>query len=155
MLSAAPLFYEHLFYPVFVITFLQGMDLIRFFLTIPYHKMWRNVLYFTLELLLFVFFASSLANQYSGRRLFDDDDVVIDISFENIYKYSGWLGLISCFVYNSLYILSGIGEFIVLFIYKNWLENMMWENRHSYYLELYQNYEKYGCYYNMIKTYTN
>ena len=81
MLSAAPLFYEHLLYPVFVITFLQGMDVIRFLLTIPYHKIWRNILYFTLELLLFVFFMSSLTNQYSGNRLFDEDDVVIDISY--------------------------------------------------------------------------
>jgi hypothetical protein len=126
MLSAAPLFYEHLLYPIFIITLLQGLDLIRFFLTIPYHKIWRNVLYFTLELLLFVFFASSLTNQYSGRRLFDDEDVVIDVSYENIYRYSGWLGIAVCFIYNSLYTLSCIGEFIILLTYKDSLENMMW-----------------------------
>ena len=102
------------------------MDVIRFLLTIPYHKTWRNILYFTLEMLLFVFFVSSLTNQYSGRRLYDDEDVVIDISYENVYYFSGWLGIATCFIYNSLYTLSYLGEFIILFTYKDSLENMMW-----------------------------
>lgn len=126
MLAAAPIFYDYLFYPVFIITFLQGMDIVRFLLTYPYHKIWRNILYFTLETLLFVFFVSSLINQYSGKRLFDDDDVVIDVSYENIYYFSGWVGIAACFIYNSLYSMSCFGEFFILLTYKDSLENMMW-----------------------------
>jgi hypothetical protein len=43
----------------------------------------------------------------------------------------------------------------MIFLYKDWIENMMWENRNSYYLELYETYEKYGCYHKMIQTYSN
>jgi hypothetical protein len=131
------------------------MDVIRFLLTIPYHKIWRNILYFTLEMLLFVFFISTFVNQYSGRQLFDDDDEVKDISYKNLHNYSGWIGILTCFLYNSLYTLGCFGEFILLFTYKDSLENMMWENRHSYYLELFENFKKYGTYYNLVKNYTN
>lgn len=155
MLSAVPIFYDHLMYPVIIITFLQGMDLVRFLLTIPYHKMWRNVLYFTLEVILFVFFMSTFVNGSSGRQLFDDDDEVKDISYENIYKVSGWIGMGMCFLYNSLYSLSCFGEFVILFTYKDSLENMMWESRNSYYLELYEYFEKYGSYYSLVKNYTD
>jgi hypothetical protein len=66
MVSAIPIFYDHGLSPVIILTILQTIDVLRFVFTIPYQKLWRNFLYFGLEVLLLVFFTSSLINQMAG-----------------------------------------------------------------------------------------
>ena len=71
MLISIPLFYEHDLWPVVILMIIQTFDLVRYLLTIPYQKLWRNILYFTIELLLLLFFVFSLINQEAGLSLFN------------------------------------------------------------------------------------
>ena len=61
--------------------------------------------------------------------------------------------MVMCSLYNIIFILANFTEFIVVLSYKDPIENMMWESRHSYYLDLYDHYEKYGTYYKLTKDY--
>jgi hypothetical protein len=61
--------------------------------------------------------------------------------------------MVMCFLYNIIFILANFTELIIVFRYKDAIEDMMWESRHSYYLDLYEHYEKYGVYYKLDKDY--
>jgi hypothetical protein len=133
MLTAVPLFYDHGLWPVLILTILQGLDVVRFLLTLPYHSIFRNFFYFFLEGLLFTFFVSSFINQSVGSSIYDSNGVIVDITNATIYKNSGWIGMIVLFMYNILYILSNLVEFGILLFRKSSIENLVWSNRNSYY----------------------
>ena len=48
MLTAVPLFYDHGLWPVIILTVIQGLDVVRFLLTLPYQSLVRNFFYFFL-----------------------------------------------------------------------------------------------------------
>jgi len=119
MLSAIPIFYDHGLSPVIILTILQSMDVLRFVLTIPYQKLWRNFTYFALEVLLLVFFVSSLINQMAGLSLLDDTGFIVDISYLSMYKQSGMIGMIVIFIYNILYSLISFVELGIILCTKS------------------------------------
>ena len=106
MLGSIPIFYEYLILPVVVLIILQAIDITRFLLTIPYHKFWRNLLYFTLEVLLLIFFVSSFINQYESLNIYDEDGIMVNNKFSNLYSLSGMIGIGVVFIYNILFTLS-------------------------------------------------
>jgi hypothetical protein len=154
MLSAIPIFYDQGTIPVLILTILQGMDLIRFLLTIPYHKSWRNVFYFFIESLLFIFFVCAFVNQVASQGMYNRYGLVISFKNATVYKNSGLLGMIVLFAYNILFILSSIIEVGIILCTKSSFENMTWTNRNLYYKELYDHFEQYGSYYRLVKNYT-
>ncbi len=155
MLTAVPIFYDHGLSPVIVLTILQTLDVIRFLLTLPYQNLCRNIFYFSLEVLLGIFFYCSLINQFIGLSIVDSTGLVLDMSLASTYKNSGWLGMITLFIYNLLYVLSNIVQLGILLFTKSSIENMVWTNRNAYYQELYDHFEVYGSYYRLVKNYTD
>lgn len=95
------------------------MDVVRFLITIPYHKHWRNITYFTIELLLLLFFMSSLVNQVAALYIYDNDGIIVDTNYSSYYKSSGSFGIILIFSYNILYTLSFFAEFLIILTTKD------------------------------------
>ena len=123
-----------------ILTILQMMDVVRFLITIPYHKVWRNILYFTIEFLLLLFFMASLVNQSVALSIYDNDGILVDTSYSSYYKSSGSFGILLIFLYNILYTLSFFAELIIILATKDSLENMVWSNRNAYYNYLYDHF---------------
>jgi len=61
MIISLPIFYESKNWQAWVLVLLQCLEIVRFILTKPYYKKWRNVYRFILELLLLFFFIVVLA----------------------------------------------------------------------------------------------
>jgi hypothetical protein len=79
MLICVPLFYDYPLTSILILMIIQILDVIRFILTVPYHKKIRNYVYFIIELSLMIYFICGLVNLTASSQMHDSTGVIINL----------------------------------------------------------------------------
>jgi hypothetical protein len=122
-----------------VLVLLQILEIVRFIMTKPYYKRWRNIYRFTLELLLLFFFVVVLAESYIIEEIVINDPATLEF-YVKIYYNLGWVGFCLVFAFNIGFLILFFIDAAIGFKYTN--RELMDESRRVYYYDKILGYEK-------------
>lgn len=130
MMLTFAIFYTDGDFQVMVLSFLQVGEIVRFCLTWPFAKLWRNVYRLVLEIVLLSVFAVVFAIQKIALNIYGNTPTN---EMVRLYFNMGWIGF-------GLVLIFNVGFLILMFIdmaigckYTN--KEMIEENRRAYYFK--------------------
>lgn len=98
MVVSLPLFYDTTHAQISVLICLQLMEMIRFCVTWPFCRLWRNIYRLILECALMMFFITVLIQGFLIQEIMRNDDTLS--YYITIYHRFGWVGFTFIFFFN-------------------------------------------------------
>jgi len=138
MIFSLPLFYNYPQSQIGILIALQFLEVVRFCIVRPFATLSRNIIRFLLELVLLVFFITTLLQNILINKISQNISNLIADQTKSYYVV-GWIGFIAIFIFNISFFVMLIVD-IVLCLRKSSRENMR-EIRKNYYYDKIVKYE--------------